>query len=321
MEYRDYYQVLGVDRDASQDQIKSAYRKLARKYHPDVSKEADAEARFKELGEAYEVLKDPEKRAAYDSLGANWKEGQNFRPPPGWDSGFEFSGGFGGGGFGGGGFSDFFESLFGAGFAGGRGGAGFGSGFGARPSRGEDHHARIQISLEDAYHGGSRQVSLNEPSYDAHGQLVNRTRTLQVKIPKGIGEGQKIRLAGQGSQGQGGAGRGDLLLEVSFAPHPVFELDGRDIRIVLPLSPWEAALGTKLAVPTLGGEVELKIPAGSQSGQKLRLKGRGMPGKQAGDQLVELQVQTPPARNEEDKRFYQEMAERFDFNPRRGFAH
>jgi len=309
MEYRDYYEILGVGRDASQDQIKAAYRKLARKYHPDVSKEADAEARFKEVGEAYEVLKDPEKRAAYDSLGRNWKEGQNFRPPPGWDSGFEFSGGFGGGGF-----SDFFESLFGAGGFGGGRAAG---GYGPRPRRGEDHHARIQISLEDAYHGGSRQVSLNEPQYDAHGQLVNRSRTLQVKIPKGITEGQKIRLSGQGSPGQGGGPRGDLLLEVGFAAHPRFKLDGKDIRLNLPITPWEAALGTKLAVPTLGGEVELKIPPGSQSGQKLRLKGRGLPGSPAGDQYVVLQLQTPPAQTEEQRQFYEEMARRFHFDPRR----
>jgi len=308
MEYRDYYEILGVGRDAGQDEIKSAYRKLARKYHPDVSKEADAEARFKEVGEAYEVLKDPEKRAAYDSLGRNWKEGQNFRPPPGWDSGFEFSGGFGGGGF-----SDFFESLFGAGFGGGRAAGGYGP----RPRRGEDHHARIQITLEDAYHGGSRQVSLNEPQYDAHGQLVNRSRTLQVKIPKGITEGQKIRLSGQGSPGTGGGPSGDLLLEVGFATHPRFKLDGRDVRLNLPLSPWEAALGTRLSVPTLGGEVELKIPAGSQSGQKLRLKGRGLPGTPAGDQYVVLQLQTPPAQSEEDRHFYEEMARRFDFDPRR----
>jgi curved DNA-binding protein len=307
MEYRDYYQILGVGRDASQEQIKSAYRKLARKYHPDVSKEADAEARFKELGEAYEVLKDPEKRAAYDSLGRNWKEGQNFRPPPGWDSGFEFSGGFGGAGF-----SDFFESLFGAGFGGGRAGAGFGP----RPTRGEDHHARIQITLEDAYHGGSRQVSLNVPQYDAQGRLVNRTRTLQVKIPKGITEGQKIRLSGQGAPGHGGAANGDLLLEVGIAAHKHFELDGKDIHLPLPLTPWEAALGARLAVPTLGGEVELKIPPGSQSGQKLRLKGRGLPGNPAGDQYVVLQIQSPPAESEEDRHFYEEMARRFQFNPR-----
>jgi curved DNA-binding protein len=309
MEYRDYYQILGVERGASQDEIKAAYRKLARKYHPDVSKEADAEARFKEVGEAYEVLKDPEKRAAYDSLGPNWKEGQNFRPPPGWDSGFEFSGGFGGGGF-----SDFFESLFGAaGFGAGRAGAGYGP----RPSRGDDHHARIQITLEDAYHGGSRQVSLNEPQYDAHGQLVNRSRTLQVKIPKGITEGQKVRLSGQGSPGRGGGPSGDLLLEVGFATHKHFELDGRDIRLTLPITPWEAALGARLAVPTLGGEVELKIPAGSQSGQKLRLKGRGLPGKPAGDQFVVLQVQTPPIENDEQRLFYEEMARTFRYDPRR----
>jgi curved DNA-binding protein len=309
MEYRDYYQILGVDRDAGQDQIKAAYRKLARKYHPDVSKEADAEAKFKELGEAYEVLKDPEKRAAYDSLGRNWKEGQNFRPPPGWDSGFEFSGGFGGGGF-----SDFFESLFGAGFGAGRQGAGYG--YGPQRSRGEDHHARIQITLEDAYHGGSRQVTLNVPQYDGQGRLVNRQRTLQVKIPKGIAAGQKIRLSGQGAPGLGGGPSGDLLLEVGFAPHHRFKLEGKDIHLALPITPWEAALGTRLAVPTLGGEVEMKIPAGSQSGQKLRLKGRGLPGTPAGDQYLVLQLQTPPAESEDDRRFYEEMAQRFHFNPR-----
>ncbi|MBD3670047.1 MAG: DnaJ domain-containing protein [Gammaproteobacteria bacterium] len=311
MEYRDYYEILGVDRNASQDEIKAAYRKLARKYHPDVSQEADAEVRFKELGEAYEVLKDPEKRAAYDSLGANWKEGQNFRPPPGWDSGFEFSGGFGGGGF-----SDFFESLFGAGF-GGPGGAGFG---GAQVHKGRDHHARIQISLEEAYAGGTRQVRLSVPQYDASGHLVERQRTLDVKVPRGIAEGQKIRLGGQGEAGPGGGPNGDLLLEVSFAPHTLYKVEGKDIHLTLPISPWEAALGAQLKVPTLAGAVDLKIPAGSQSGQKLRLKGRGLPGKTPGDQFVVLQVKTPPVHSEQERHFYEQMQQQFQYDPRAGMG-
>jgi curved DNA-binding protein len=236
MEFKDYYGIMGVARDATQDEIKRAYRKLARKYHPDVSKEADAEARFKELGEAYEVLKDPEKRAAYDQLGANWKAGQDFRPPPDWDAGFEFSGrGFSDAEAAQ--FSDFFSELFGH-MGGARGGA--------FRMRGEDHHARILLDLDDAYRGAVRQVTLRVPRVDAQGRVAVDSRTLNVKIPKGIREGQIIRLAGQGSPGMGEGKAGDLLLEVQFRPHGRFRVDGRDLHVALPVAPWEAALGSAI---------------------------------------------------------------------------
>ncbi len=249
MEFKDYYKIMGVAREATQDEIKRAYRKLARKYHPDVSKEPDAEARFKEVGEAYEVLKDPEKRAAYDRLAAGgYQGGEEFRPPPGWDAGFEFRGG----GFTDGDaahFSDFFESLFG-------GGSPFGHGAGRRGGvrmRGEDRHARIRIGLADAYHGATRTLSLQVPEVDPQGRVITRNHSLNVKIPAGVTEGQQIRLSGQGAPGLGGGPAGDLYLEVSFEPHPVFHAEGRDVFATLPIAPWEAALGAKVPVPTLGG--------------------------------------------------------------------
>ncbi len=309
MEFKDYYKIMGVKRDATQDEIKRAYRKLARKYHPDVSKEADAEARFKEVGEAYEVLKDPEKRAAYDQLGANWKAGQEFHPPPDWNTGFEFSGG----GFTGGdasAFSDFFETLFGREFTGG-GGRGP-----AYHARGEDHHARILIDLEDAYHGANRTITLQVPELDAHGRLHTRQRTLKVHIPKGVKQGQRIRLAGQGAPGMGKGPAGDLYLEVAFKPHPFYRIEGRDLYIELPLAPWEAALGAKVKVPTPGGVVDLKIPPNSKAGRKLRLKGRGIPNKPAGDLYVVLQIVLPPADSEQAKALYHQMERELAFNPR-----
>jgi curved DNA-binding protein len=305
MEFKDYYTIMGVARDATQDEIKRAYRKLARKYHPDVSKEPDAEARFKELGEAYEVLKDPEKRAAYDQLGANWKAGQEFRPPPDWDAGFEFSGGYADSGA----FSDFFESLFGRSGAGRPGGATF-------HARGEDHHARILIDLEDAYHGATRTISLHAPQLDGQGHVRIRERTLGVRIPKGVRQGQHIRLAGQGTPGLGGGPAGDLYLEVEFKPHRLYRVDGRDLYLDLPLAPWEAALGAKVKVPTLEGVVDLTIPAGSAAGRKLRLKGRGIPGNPAGDLYVELQIALPPAETEAAREFYRTMQQELAFNPR-----
>ena len=309
MEFKDYYQIIGVKRDATQDEIKRAYRKLARKYHPDVSKESDAEARFKEVGEAYEVLKDPEKRAAYDQLGANWKAGQDFRPPPDWDAGFEFHGG----GFSGADaaqFSDFFESLFGRGFtAAGPGHAGF-------HAHGEDAHAKVLIDLEDAYHGATRQLRLEVPEIDAKGRIQSRTRTLNVRIPPGVTAGRQIRLAGQGSPGRGGES-GDLYLEVEIAPHPIYRAEGKDLHMKLPISPWEAALGATVSVPTLDGSVNLKVPAGSQSGQRLRLKGRGLPGKPAGDTYVQLEIVNPPTNSDADRGAYRDLAARFQaFDPR-----
>ena len=309
MDFKDYYAIMGVRRDATQDDIKRAYRKLARKYHPDVSKEPDAELRFKEVGEAYEVLKDPEKRAAYDQLGADWKAGQEFRPPPDWDAGFEFSGG----GFDGGasGFSDFFESLFG-GFSSTRGGrahAGF-------QAQGEDHHSRVLIDLEDAFNGASRSVTLRAPETDRSGHVIMRERTLNVRIPKGVKQGQRIRLAGQGAPGLGGGQRGDLFLEIEFRPHPLYRAEGRDLTLELPITPWEAALGATIKVPTPAGKVDLKIPPGTASGRKMRLKGRGIPGKTPGDLYVEPLITVPPADSEAAKALYREMERKLAYNPR-----
>jgi curved DNA-binding protein len=311
MEYKDYYKLLGVGRDAKQAEIKSAYRKLARKYHPDISKETDSEEKFKQVGEAYEVLKDPEKRAAYDQLGAQWREGQDFRPPPDWDAGFEFSGGFGDSGSA---YSDFFESIFG------RGQGGFGgpsSGFQAHaPSQGQDHHARILIALEDSYNGATREVTLHAPEIDANGRVGTRERTLSLKIPRGVREGQHIRLAGQGMPGPEGTPSGDLYLQIAFQPHDLYRVDGRDVYLDLPVAPWEAALGAKLKVPTPKGTVNLNIPQGSQAGRKLRLKGRGIPGTPAGDLFVTLSIVLPAAETETARELYRKMEKQLGFNPR-----
>ena len=323
MEYKDYYQIMGVERTATQDEIKRAYRKLARKYHPDVSKEPDAEKRFKEVGEAYEVLKDPEKRAAYDQLGSNWKAGQDFNAPPGWDAGFEF----GGGGFTGrytsqgfdeedlGAYSDFFESLFGRGFR-----SGGGARRGGYHARGEDHHARILIDLEDAIHGATRSISLRVPEVDANGHVTTRERVLKVNIPKGIKQGQHIRLTGQGNPGIGEGKAGDLYLEIEFNPHSIYRVEGRDIYLDLPVAPWEAALGATVQVPTPNGKVDLKITPGSKNGKKMRLKGRGIPassaGNSPGDFYVVLQIELPPANTAEEKAVYEKMKQTFKFNPR-----
>jgi curved DNA-binding protein len=325
MRYKDYYQVMGVPRTASQDDIKRAYRKLARKYHPDVSKEKDAEERFKELQEAHEVLKDPEKRAAYDQLGANWKQGQDFRPPPDWGQGFEFSRGRAAGGEDFGGFSDFFSQLFGDGspFGGAaRGGAGAGRGGRAHrgfAAAGQDHVARVEIDLEDAYRGGSRTIELRSPEMSADGHVTVKPRTLRVSIPAGVTEGQQIRLAGQGSLGQGGGPPGDLLLEVNFRKHPLFKADGRDVTLTLPVAPWEAALGETVSVPTLGGSVEMKLPAGARGGQKLRLRGRGLPGNPPGDQFVELEIVLPPD-SPRARQLFEQMKRELPFDPRAGIS-
>ncbi len=311
MDFKDYYTIMGVERDATQDEIKRAYRKLARKYHPDVSKEADAETRFKEVGEAYEVLKDPEKRAAYNQLGANWKAGQEFNPPPDWDAGFEFSGG----GYTGGdasAYSDFFESLFGREFRS-AGPQGAGQGFKAR---GEDHHAKILIDIEDAFQGAERRLTLQAPEVDAGGHVVTRKHTLNVKIPKGVRKGQKIRLSGQGAPGFGGGPSGDLYLEIDFRPHSVYRVEGRDLYLDLPVAPWEAALGATVKTPTPGGVVDLKIPAGLTGGKKMRLKGRGIPGKPAGDIYVTPQITVPPATTDKARELYRKMEQELAFNPR-----
>lgn len=310
MDFKDYYKIMGVARDASQDEIKRAYRKLARKYHPDVSKEADAEALFKDLGEAYAVLKDPEKRAAYDQLGAGWKAGQDFQPPPDWDAGFEFSGGFAGADAPP--YSDFFESLFGRGFTSGQ-----------RDGRqagihvhGEDHHAKVLIDLEDAYRGAARSISLRAPELDSTGHVSTRLRTLNVKIPKGVKQGQRIRLAGQGSPGIGKGQAGDLYLEIEFNPHSLYRVEGRDVYLELPVAPWEAALGATVKVPTPDGPVDLKIPKGTTRRRKLRLQKRGIPGEPPGDLYVELVITLPPAESDTARQLYQKMQQDLAYNPR-----
>lgn len=317
MEFRDYYKVLGVARDASQDDIKKAYRKLARKYHPDVSKEPDAESRFKEVAEAYEALGDPEKRAAYDRLGSGWRTGQDFQPPPGWQGrsagqahAREFTAGDAAQ------FSEFFESLFGTGPR----------GFGAfddfehdTPNMGRDHHARIAIDLEDAFHGATRQLSLREPVVDASGRVTMQERVLSVRIPAGVRSGQHIRLAGQGDPGRGGQ-RGDLYLEVVLNPHPLYRVDGKDLYLTLPVTPWEAALGGEVEVPTPAGAVSMTVPANSANGRRLRLKGRGLPGNPAGDLYAELQVVWPPAHSEKAREIYRTMAREMAFNPRKSMG-
>jgi curved DNA-binding protein len=326
MEYRDYYETLNVPRTASADDIKKSYRRLARKFHPDVSKEKDAEAKFKQLQEAYEVLKDPEKRAAYDQLGSNWKAGQDFRPPPDFGGGFEFRGRPSGGSAGGyDSFSDFFSSLFGQGFNQGAGGSPFeqppfgsGAGGGRRraPARGRDHHARIDIDLEEAFRGGNRTFELKRPQVDDEGLLQMRKHTVKVTIPPGITQGRQLRLAGQGEESPNGGEPGDLFLEVNIRPHPNFELEGRDVTTTLPLAPWEAALGATVPVPTLGGAVEMRIPAGAQSGQKLRLRGRGLPGNPPGDQFVQLKVVLPPADSPKARELYEQMKRELSFDAR-----
>jgi curved DNA-binding protein len=307
VEFKDYYKVMGVARDATEAQIKQAYRKLARKYHPDVSKEKDAEARFKEVGEAYEVLKSPENRAAYDRLGKDYRPGEDFRPPPNWDSGFEFSGA----GPGNSAYSDFFDSLFGAQA---RSGAAHRGGF--HPEHGEDHHAKVLLDLEASLNGGARAFTLQMPEIDSEGRLVSKERTLNVQVPKGILAGQQIRLAGQGARAHGNGKPGDLYIEVEFRPHPLYRIEGRDLTLELPVAPWEAALGASVKTPTPGGMVDLKIPAASHAGSKLRLKGRGIPANPPGDFYVVLQIALPPAGDEKAKAAYAALAAALPFNPR-----
>ena len=306
MEFRDYYQALGVARDASAEGIKKAYRKLARKYHPDVSKEPDAEARMKEVNEAYAVLSDPEKRAAYDQVGRGYQPGQDFRPPPDWDAVFEFSErGFSG--VEAADFSDFFAELFGR----------MGGGPRAGRAGGGDHHAKILLDLEDAFTGATRQISLRVPRMDANGRMVIDTRTLNVKIPKGIREGQIIRLAGQGAAGPGEGKPGDLLLEVHFKPHARLRADGRDLLLTLPVAPWEAALGAVVPVELPDGTLKVRIPAGAQSGRQLRVRGRGIPSDPPGDLLLEIQVVLPDASTPKARELYETMAREVPFDPRR----
>lgn len=296
MQFKDYYAALGVKPDVSDADLKSAYRRLARKYHPDVSKEGDAEEKIKAVNEAYEALKDPARRKAYDQLRAGgYRAGDEFQgPPPNWQRERDFGEAGGNEDF-----SDFFESLFGR-MGGARGARG--------PHRGRDLHAQIGIDLETAYRGGSERVSLRDSAGD---------RTLDIKIPAGVQPGQTIRLAGQGYPGANGGPAGDLLLEIRLRDDGRFALDGRNVLLTLPVAPWEAALGATVPVPTLGGDVELRIPAGSDTGRKLRLRGRGWPGSTPGDQIVTIEVHAPKAETDEQKKVYESMADEFAaFDPR-----
>ena len=314
MEFKDYYEILGVGEDASADEIKGAYRRLARKYHPDVSGEGDAEVRFKEINEAYEALKDPDKRKAYDEVRRSpFRTGGQFEPPPGWQFKTEFPGG----GFAttdAGAFSDFFRTLFGDAMP-----------FGGEPSvhrsaffsaRGEDVEDRLEVTLEEAFHGARRQLQLAIPKRRPDGRVERQQRTLSVRIPAGVADGRRIRLRGQGGAGTGDGQAGDLLLEIHVAPHAAYGLDGRDVTLSLPVAPWEAALGATVKTPTLKGEVDLRIPPGSATGTKLRLRGRGLPGSPPGDQIVTIAVDTPAATTDEQKDLYRRMAQSFDFDPR-----
>jgi curved DNA-binding protein len=325
VKFRDYYEVLGVDRAAKQEEIQRAYRKLARKFHPDVNKAPDAEDKFKELSEAYEVLKDPEKRQKYDQLGANWKDGQDFRPPPGWETHFDFGRGGGPGQtefhWGGtGGFSDFFETLFGGQHArgapfGGMRGGGPGAGW---SQAGADQEATIRISLEDAFQGATKTITLQMQSVAADGQMSVQSKNYEVKIPKGILNGQKIRLAGQGGEGMGGGPRGDLYLKVELGPHALYDVEGRDLTLKLPITPWEAVLGAEVEVSTLSGPVTVKIPPGTQSGQKLRLKGKGMPHTKGapGDLYVVIHIAVPKKPGDRERELFEELRKVSNFRPR-----
>jgi curved DNA-binding protein len=294
----DYYAVMGLQRDANEKDIKVAYRRLARKYHPDVNKEPEAEEKFKELGKAYEVLKDPKKRAAYDKHGINWDKPEANTPPhndyqhygSNAHPGAEFD-------------EDILESLF-----------GFGR---QRQSRkGEDYHANLTLTLEEAFNGVTKQIEIPTHELDAHGHIQTKMQTLSIKIPAGVQPGQKVRLPGQGGPGFNQGPKGDIYLNIHFHKHPLYEVKEKDIYLTLPITPWEAALGTRLKTPTLAGIVELKIPPGSQGGQQLRLKGRGLSAKDPGDQLIQLKIVTPPANTESARELYEQMAKEMPFNPR-----
>ncbi|WP_227269518.1 DnaJ C-terminal domain-containing protein [Roseobacter weihaiensis] len=305
MDFKDYYKVLGIPRTAGADDIKKAFRKNARKYHPDINPGADAEMKFKDVNEAYEVLKDPERRAAYDQLGQEPPPGQGpYQPPPDWDSGFAFSEG---GPYGQEGFSDFFETLFrrGAGPAG-----------ESRSAQGPDSHGRVEITIEDAYRGANRTISLRMPVVGPDGRVTLQDRSISVQIPKGTAQGQHIRLAGQAAPAFGSGAAGDLYLEVAFAAHPVYRPDGRDLHLDLPVAPWEAALGGHVVMPTPDGKVDLRIPKNARTGQKLRLKGKGLPGVPAGDIYATLRIVNPKVTTQEARAFFEKMAKDMPFDPR-----
>lgn len=314
MQYKDYYKVLGVARNATADEIKKAYRLLARKYHPDVSKEANAEEKFKEVAEAYEVLKDAEKRAAYDQLGT-YQPGQDFRPPPDWErhfgpGHFHFSTHGGGADF-----SDFFSELFGMGMGRGRPGGGF-------AMAGQDLEVQIAVSLEEALHGTEATLQLNATEAGEGGMLTRVPKTIKVRIPKGVTDGHRLRVPGKGGKGVGGAPDGDLYLHIVLKPHPLFKPSGHDLYLEVPVAPWEAALGASVEVPTLEGRARIKIPSGARAGQKLRLTGKGLPrhGHGAGDLYVVVQVVSPDHPSDKEKALFEELARVSAFNPRRHFG-
>jgi curved DNA-binding protein len=317
MDYKDYYKALGVDRDASADDIKRAYRKLARKYHPDVNASPEASARFKDAGEAYEVLKDPEKKTAYDALGKAGPEAAGFRPPPNWDQEYQFTGGDPSDQAD---FSDFFETLFRRQQA-----QQTHPGFDQQrrqtsAQKGQDFHARLMLNVEDVFNGPTRLLTLRIPDIDDQGRIVQRERNISVNIPKGISEGQNIRLKGQGVPGFGGAPAGDLFLEVALSAHPLYRIDGRDLYLDLPVTPWEAALGGKVEMPTPGGKVDITIPKNARSGQKLRLKGKGLPGRVAGDLYASLSIVNPPVTTDKGRALYEKMASELKFDPRKNMG-
>jgi curved DNA-binding protein len=312
MEFKDYYEILGVDPSADNKAIKTAYRKLARKYHPDVSDHDDAESKFKEVAEAYEVLKDSAKRADFDELRQYGGQQQEFRPPPGWQSSSASRGA--GEGHSQADFSDFFSSIFG-----GAGGAQAGGFSGQQPfnQRGQDIEMDLPIFLEDTLTEESKKISYHLPHYDNDGRVTEVNKTLNVKIPPGVTDGERIRLQGQGAPGIGEGHSGDLYLRIRLVPHPLFDVEGHNLVLTLPIAPWEAALGAKITLPTLSGKIQLTIPANSQSGQRLRVKGKGLPGKQLqGDLYAVLKVVMPPASNESINRQWQQLAELAPFDPR-----
>ena len=310
MEFKDYYQALGVAKSASADEIKKAYRKLARKYHPDVSKETDAQERMREVNEAYAVLSDAEKRAAYDTLGQRHAAGSEFRPPPGWSDGYAFSTDDASGED----FSEFFANLFGRGAHASRPGRDQRAEM--PPMRGEDQHAAITIDLADSYRGGERAITLRAPRVDEAGRVVADERTLRLQIPKGVREGQQIRLAGQGPPGFNGGPAGDLYLEIRFAPDTRYRVEGRDVTQSVPVAPWEAMLGARIEVATPAGTLEVGIPAGSNNGTRLRLKGKGLPGEPPGDLYLDLELVLPPS-SDKARELFETMSREIAFDPRR----
>lgn len=322
VKFQDYYEILGVTRGASQEEMQGAYRKLARKYHPDINKEKDAEDKFKKIGEAYEVLGDPKKRKKYDQLGQNWNMGDDFSPPPGWNrrpsggrtqntGGSEFEG-FGDG------FSDFFDSLFG-GFgrsshqSAGNAGGSFSGGF---SQKGQDHDAEVTIPLGDAYRGARRSISLKTTMSDGSGLRRTANKTFEVKIPKGVTEGKKLRLSGQGAPGTGGAANGDLYLTIHIADHPTFRVVGNDIEVEVPVTPWEAALGAKIAVPLVDGTATVALPPGMQSGKKIRVKDRGLGDSPRGHLYALVKIVVPETLSDNERKLFEELSDVSHFSPR-----